>query len=360
MTRRIDQMVAGFAEGDAISIEARLLEGVFRDLGFESDIFAPAERVATADQSGCRPLAEYAGSASDLAVYHCSIASQTEEVFLRSPARKILLYHNITPAEWFDGFDDRVAAELRRARANLARAAAAADAVWADSAFNAAELARLGVPGACVLPLPFPPARLALPPDPRVLEKFRRPMRNILFVGRIAPNKCVEELILAFAWYVKRADALSRLLIVGSDRSAPRYYAMLRMLAGELDLTNVCFELFASAAGLAAYYELADLFVCPSRHEGYCLPLLEAMDRGVPVLARDAGGMPEALGGAGVLFDAMAPPELAALMHRVLSDGALRDEILASQQARMADVRGRDLAGEIKDLLAPLAALPSG
>jgi len=221
------------------------------------------------------------------------------------------------------------------------------------SRFNASELERLGVPRVEVFPLLFDTDRLDRPADPMILNKFRARMTNILFVGRMAPNKCVEELIQAYAWYAA-INPFSRLILVGSDRSAPRYYAMLRMLVAELDLNNVCFELFASPAGLVAYYELADVFVTPSRHEGYCLPLVEAMHKGMPVIARDSGGMPEAMGGAGVRYDDMDPCELAELIHRVVSDTTLREDILSSQQNRLADLRRRDVRSELQTLLAPL------
>jgi glycosyltransferase involved in cell wall biosynthesis len=178
-------------------------------------------------------------------------------------------------------------------------------------------------------------------------------MRNILFVGRIVPNKCVEDLIRAFAWYHRVIDRQSRLLLVGSERSCPRYYLMLRMLANELELANVCFERFADAKGLSAYYELADVFVTPSRHEGYCLPLVEAMHKGKPVIARRNGGMPEALGGGGVLFDELEPEELAVLIERVLTDAGLRGTVLEAQQHRMAELAARDLDTELRGLLGP-------
>jgi glycosyltransferase involved in cell wall biosynthesis len=185
-----------------------------------------------------------------------------------------------------------------------------------------------------------------------ILEKFAGPLKNILAVGRIAPNKRIEDLIQAFAWYHRAINPYSRLLIVGSPRSAPRYFTMLRMLVGDLDLPNVCFEGFASPAGLLAYYRVADLFVSASEHEGYCLPLVEAMDHGIPVIARVAGGTPEAMDGAGVLYEDLAPAELGALFDRVLTDAALRKEILTSQQRRVQRARDRDLEAEVKALLA--------
>ena len=179
-------------------------------------------------------------------------------------------------------------------------------------------------------------------------------------MGRIAPNKRVETLIEAFYWYHKNLNPFSRLIIIGSDRSCPAYFDMLRMQVGDYDLANVCFEGFASPEGLPSYYRLADLFVSTSDHEGYCLPLLEAMHLGVPVVAHGIGGMPEAMDGGGVLYRNLKPVELAYVMHRVISDEAVRRDVLASQARRMEVVRRRDIAGELRSLLQEIpGALPA-
>ncbi|MBT3296638.1 MAG: glycosyltransferase [Verrucomicrobia bacterium] len=350
--KRIDQVLAGFAEGDAISNETRILQDLFRSWGLESDIFVDWAHVSPDARERSRPLAEYHGRAGDVVIHHYSIASPAVGCFMASPARRVLIYHNITPATFYRGFDDRVADQLDQARGELQALLPQVDACWADSEFNAAELRAMGAQNALVFPLLFSPEQFDLAPDPNLFPKFAAPMQNLLYVGRIAPNKQVEDLITAFAWYHRVINRQSRLIIVGSERSCPRYYLMLRMLANELELPNVCFERFASPRGLSAYYELADLFITASRHEGYCLPLVEAMHKRLPVIARNEGGMPEALGGGGVLYEDLAPGELAALIERVLTDAALKNQILAAQDQRMADLRNRDAAAELRTLLA--------
>ena len=350
----IHQLAAGFAAGDAISLEAVALRDVCRELGVASEIFVPADRTAADCRHLVRPLEEYAPQASELLIYHYSIQTPATDVFRRSPARKALIYHNITPAEFFRGFDAGVARQLAAARSELAGVAAAADAVWADSAFNAGEIRALGAKNVQVLPLLFAARAFDVPADPVVLQGLSGPSQKILFVGRMAPNKCVEELIEAFAWYHKCLERRSELILVGSERTCPRYFAMLRMFAAELDLMAVSFVRYASPAGLIAYYQRANLFVTTSRHEGYCLPVVEAMTKGVPVLARNTGGVPEAMGGAGAMFDETSPQELACLMQRIIVPGALREEILASQRARIERLRTRPVPAELAGLLAAL------
>ena len=350
----IHQLTAGFASGDAISLEAVAIRDVCRAMGLASEIFVPGENVTEDGRPQVRSLEEYAPTGSELLIYHYSIQSRATDAFRRSAARKVVIYHNITPALFYRGFDERVVGQLDTARRELAEVAGLAEAVWADSAFNAAEITALGATNVRVLPLLFSARAFDVPADPVVLQGLSGPSKKMLFVGRMAPNKCVEELIEAFAWYHKGIERRSELILVGSERTCPRYFAMLRMFAAELDLMSVSFVRYASPAGLISYYQRADLFATTSRHEGYCLPVVEAMFKGVPVLARNTGGVPEAMDGAGVLFDEAKPEELAALMARVITDGALRRDILTGQQARIQRLLERPVQKELQGLLAAL------
>ena len=264
MALNIHQILAGYAEGDAISNEAIQLRQIFRRWGHNSEIYADSSRVSSGMQADCRSLTDYAAGAGDICLHHYGIASPAVEVFLASAAKKIMVYHNITPAEYFAGFDDAVVAQLHTARFALRKVARHSDAVWTVSRFNAAELKAEGIDDVKVFPLLFSPERLDVPPEPLIINKFTGHLKNILFVGRIAPNKRIEDLIMAFAWYHIAVNPFSRLIIVGSKQSAVRYYTMLRMLVGDLDLSNVCFEGFTSPAGLLAYYRVADLYVSTS------------------------------------------------------------------------------------------------
>jgi glycosyltransferase involved in cell wall biosynthesis len=355
---RIDQVLAGFADGDAISHDALAIQSVLRGWGMASEIFAPADSVSPSMKGRCRELGAFRAGPGDAVLHHYSIGSPALDAFLASPARKIMVYHNITPAEFFRGFDDDVAVRLGHARDALGSVLSHVEAVWAASAFNAAELERLGGRNVRVFPLRFDPSRLDAEPDPEVLKRFSVKLTTILFVGRVAPNKRIEKLIEAFWYYRKALNPFSRLVLVGSERSCPKYFAMLRMYVADLGLSNVCFEGFASPAGLPAYYRSADVFVSASDHEGYCLPLLEAMHMGVPVIAQAVGGVPEALGGAGIAYEGLDAAELAGLIDAVVTDSRLRADALASQLNRMEELARRDLPGELRALLAGF--LPTG
>ena len=348
----IHQITAGFALGDAISTEVLALRDICRGMGLPSEIFVPWENTTQEARKVVRPLEEHPPQGMDLLIYHYSIQSRATEVFRRFPGRKVVIYHNITPAEFFQPYDEKTVRLLAEGRQGLGEVAALADEVWAVSVFNAQEIKATGVAKRVkVFPLLFSLRLFDEPPNATALQGLSTPNRKILFVGRMAPNKCVEELIDAFAWYHKCIERRSELILIGSDRNCARYFAMLRLYAGELDLMSVRFVRFTSQAELVAYYQKADVFVCPSRHEGYCLPVVEAMYKGVPVIARNIGGIPEAMDGAGVLYDEAKPEELAQLMNRVITDGGLRSDILAGQQARIQRLLARNVPEEFQGLL---------
>ena len=350
MSKRIDQLLAGYADGDAISQEARLFRGLLRDAGYESDIFAPAERVGIGVRDDCFDLSEFDSSAQKAVILHYSTSSKANQIFMGSGCRRIIRYHNITPAGYYAGFDDSVEQELKAAHKEFRSVITAADSCWSASAYNAEMIESLGVKESKVLPLMFRMDEFDGEIDSGFQAEFGDGLTNWLFVGRIAPNKCIEELIVAFAWY-QTINPASRLIITGSVLGCPRYYAMLRLLASRLDLTNVCFTGFVSNDARFTMYKCADVFVTASRHEGYCLPLIEAMARGVPVVARHTGGMPEAMGCGGVAFDNLNPQELAVLINRVCSDPTLHKEVLDSQQERMQQISTRSLQQELAELL---------
>ncbi len=348
---RIDQLLAGFAEGDATSLDALGLQHVLRQLGHPSDIVVVPNRIGPGMPTLCHPMTHHSGSPSDFLIYHYGGQSPATHFFHSTPARRLIRYHNITPGECFDGYDDTLAASLRAARRDLPHVLSKAEAVLAASEYNAAEAREAGARKVFVLPLIPSPTRAAIAPDPAILQRYSGPLTNLLFVGRIAPNKRIEDLILAFERYQHRYNPFSRLILVGSERSCPRYYTALRRLAAERMLTHVCFEGYALESGLEACYRASHVFVCASAHEGYCLPLIEAMAHGLPVIARETGGTPEAMDGAGILYNDLTPDELATLIHQTLTNPSLRAKIQASQHARLERWTSRHPDTELSTLL---------
>ncbi len=354
--RAIHQIVAGYANGDAISNEARAMRALFRSWGWESHIYSEQKRILPELRGEARDLAASRGDfrADDVVLLHLSIGSDVNDVFPTLPGRKAILYHNITPPEFFRGVQEQTAHLLDRGRRQARALAGSAEVVMADSWFNAEEIAQMGHAAPQVLPLVLDFSMLRAKPDRRILRQYRDGMANILFVGRCAPNKKIEDLLNAFYYFQRYVQPASRLIHVGSHAGMEQYHALLLTRARELQLKNV--EMVGSVRQdeLNAYYEVSRAFLCLSDHEGFCIPLLEAMTHDVPVVAYAAGAVPETLDGAGVLVREKRFDLIAEVLGRVAEDEPLRAALLKGQRERLARYEKQDLEADLKRLLAPV------
>jgi glycosyltransferase involved in cell wall biosynthesis len=343
----VHQVLATLGYGDAIGHEVLGIQRVLRQAGYTSDIF-----VETADPR-LEPLTrDYrelvdASDADNLLLHHFSIGSKASRTAYALPDRMALIYHNITPPEYFAGVHRTLARQCFRGRRELHAYVDRCDLAMGDSEFNRQDLALLGFTRTAVLPVVPDFSHLDEPPDPFVAQQFDDEWTNIVFVGRVIANKKIEDLIRCFHAYHTRINSRSRLLIVGVFSLFERYFAALAHMVSELRLTNVHFVGHVSDAELVAYYELADLFLCASEHEGFCVPLVEAFYKQVPVLAYAATAVPATMDGAGVLFDTKDPPLVAGLMDAVLSDSALQEAIVDGQLAAVDRLRRRDFDGTL-------------
>lgn len=354
--RAIHQIVAGYAGGDAISNEARAMRALFRRWGYESQIYSERKRILPELRSEARDLAAGRGDfrPDDVVLLHLSIGSDVNDLFPQLPGRKALLYHNITPPEYFRGIQEQTASLLDRGRRQARALAGAAAVVMADSRFNAGEIAAMGHANPQVLPLVLDFSMLRSRPDRRILRQYRDGLANILFVGRCAPNKKIEDLLNAFYYFQRYVQPASRLIHVGSHAGMEQYHALLLTRSRELQLKNVEFVGAVCQDELNAYYAVARAFLCLSDHEGFCIPLLEAMAHDVPVVAHAAGAVPETLDGAGVLVREKNYDLIAETLGRVSEDAPLRAALLRGQRERLARYERQDLEADLKRLLAPL------
>jgi glycosyltransferase involved in cell wall biosynthesis len=355
VTKRVPQLLAALSYGDAIGNEALAIQRHLRSAGYESDIFA--ERVHPRMAHLARPLHEYreVSSPDTVCLFHFSIGSAAGRMIFHAPDRLVSIYHNITPAEFFLGFHPHLAGLCYHGRRELHAFAPRTELALGDSEFNRRELEAAGYARTGVLPIVMDLDRYRGAGSPVVKGLFRDGRKNILFVGRVIPNKRLEDLIRVFAVYQRYVEPRSRLLLVGESRGFERYQRRLREMVDELRVSDVVFAGHVDDDELRAYYEIADLFLCLSDHEGFCVPLVEAMNYGVPVVAYDAGAVAETLRGGGVLLkDKSRPAETAELVHAVLTDARLRDAVLATQARAIAFVRGTDFGALLRQRLAPV------
>jgi len=311
------------------------LRRALRQRGVESEVFAQVIHHELLGST--RSMTEVPDDDSWL-IYHHSIGGLAGEYFEERPGRRILIYHNITPLEMLDRWEPGVGAEIVLGRDQLARYADICDLAIADSEFNRTELLELGFPNTVTVPVLFDPAALSHATDPSATRDLRRSRRGtqLLFVGRIVPNKAQHDLVSALALYRRAYDPGAHLHLVGSQSFAS-YGDALRSQISSLGLEDAVTIHDAISDGmLAAHYDNADVFVCLSEHEGFCVPLVEAMHHGVPVVAFDSSAVGETLGGAGILLPTKEPDLVAAAVDRVMSDPALTEELIGAGRRRAA------------------------
>ncbi|MEO8499892.1 MAG: glycosyltransferase, partial [Vicinamibacteria bacterium] len=288
------------------------------------------------------------GLASDVVIFHYALISPMNEAFAKLGCRSVLQYHNITPPEFFAGWDVEIHKILRQGLEGLLPLASTTTLALGDSEFNRAELERLGYEHTGVLPIAIDFDRYQQPASPVLKKRLSDSRTNLLFVGRIAPNKRHDHLLRVLAYYKKHISSAVRLLAVGKhprretgvgEPIKAHYLDALIRLYSELGLepTDVLFTDGVSHDDLLAYYESAHVFISMSEHEGFGVPLVEAMLKRVPIVALAGTAVTETLGGAGVLLDRPDPGEFAETAALLASLGAARDAILRGQDRRVQD-----------------------
>lgn len=334
----VHQWVPAAHRGDAIGDSARRVRDMLRQAGHQSDLFA-----LTIDddlRGDVRPFAEQEARAGDLTIFHFALPSPMTEAFGSLPGGRILQYHNITPASFFAPYDPGLFRLAALGRRELRSLVGRVELALGDSEFNRQELESLGFARTGVLPIAVNLERITGAPRRPALETILGDgLINILFVGRIVPNKRIEDHIRLAEMYKRYIDSYYRFIFVGRHDGLPRYYNQIRGLIAEYRMLPERFWFTGPVPDedLAAYYRWADVYVSLSEHEGFCVPLVEAMAADVPVLAYAAGAVPETLGGAGVLF---APKDLefaAELLGALVYDRPVREAVLAGQRRRLAD-----------------------
>lgn len=351
----IHQILPNFDYGDAIGNNVRALRRLLREWGHTSEVFAQYVHKRLRNEARYYTQYRAVSDPRNILLFHFSIGSEVTSFFAGLPDRKILVYHNITPAEFFAGINARVADRCRRGRLELRRLAESVDLALGVSEFNRQELEAIGFKRTGVLPILVDWSTYDHPPVP-ALERTYAGRTALLSVGRIAPNKRIEELIKTFYFY-RRLDPTARLIVVGTAVDMEGYLAGCQKLAAELGVADgVVFTGPVSQAELCSYYRLATCYLCLSEHEGFCVPLLEAMHFDLPVIAYASTAVPGILGEAGILLPEKDFPAIAELIQHLLTTPDLRKEILAGQRERLRAFEPSVVGQMLKGYLAELEA----
>jgi glycosyltransferase involved in cell wall biosynthesis len=319
-------------EPGAVGAHTLVARDVLRAAGHTSEIFASEIDPVWADR-GAHLLRDARGRA-DVIMYQMAIGSVVADAVLARAEPIVVNHHNLTPMRYIAGWQPVAAHGVAWGRGQLRELAARARLGVAVSSYNEHDLIEAGFPRTTVVPVLVDLGTLDVEPGP---EPARTNAVTWLFVGRLAPNKAQHDIVKAFAAYRRFHNADARLLLVGGGREEAYAHTLRRFIhAAGLD-DAVTLAGGVSSSELAAYYRAADVFVVCSEHEGFCVPLLEAMHHRVPIVAFAAAAVPETLGEAGLLFDIKDPCTIAAAVDRIVGDAGLRRQLVDAGTRRVRD-----------------------
>jgi glycosyltransferase involved in cell wall biosynthesis len=350
----VHQLVPRLAWGDAVGNQVRYLRELLHGWGYASDIYADQWDEECREQ--VRPARDYPreASADSLLLIHHSYESRQVPLVRRSPGRKALVYHNVTPARLLEGFERKVADGCRAAREELLALRPHVECAFAYSRFSAEELVAGGFPHVSVLPFAVDWRAFDVAPDPTLRAELDDGCANLLFVGRAVPSKGVDDVLRVFTAWQRLYQPRSRLLVAGYLNRDSAYGAWLLGLRDVLGPERVLLLGRVSAAQLSACFSVATAYLSMSRHEGFGVPLLEAMYRGVPVVAYGAAAVPETMAGAGLATLSGDPIEVARLLAVLERQPALRARVVEAQRARLRGLEQDSVATAVREALRPL------
>ncbi|HVX22279.1 MAG TPA: glycosyltransferase family 4 protein [Acidimicrobiales bacterium] len=336
---RVDQVIPSLASRDAIGVHTLALTDALRRTGIESDVYYGN---ATPDVAHLgRPVTDLGRTGRDRwLLYQSSIGSPVFDILAARDEPKLVNYHNITPAALLAPWEPNVGYEVSLGRTQLARLAPQSGLAVADSAYNETELVEAGYTDTAVVPLLIDMTATGADPDPDLAARLAAGKADgapdLLFVGKVSPHKAPHDLVKMLAVYRRLYHPGARLWLVGSplgDQYGPALAGFVHDLGldGAVTVTGS-----VSPAALEAYYQAADVFVCASDHEGFCVPLVEAMGHGVPVVANGVTAIPETVADAGLVLPDKAPLRFAAAVHRVVTDSGLRRRLSEAATRRVA------------------------
>ena len=334
----INQWVPAAHRGDAVGDSARAVRDLLRAKGYVSEIYA-----LTVDEDlrhEVHLFVEPRARRGDITILHVAVPSQMSDALAELSGGRVIQYHNITPAHFFAPYHPEIFRIAAVGRTELAGLVGRVDLALGDSEYNRLELEALGFDRTGVFPIVVNTDRIKFGRPVRALEEcLDDGLSNILFVGRIAPNKRIEDHIRLAEHFKRYVDTDYRFIFVGRTDAVPRYYATVRALMLQYEVPADRFLFVGSVPDdeLAVYYRTAKAYVSLSEHEGFCVPLVEAMAADLPILAYGAAAVPETLGGAGVCFTPKDLEYAAELLGMLVYDDALRDRVISGQRRRLTD-----------------------
>ncbi len=340
------------AFGDAVGNDIFELQRVLWQRGVRAEVFTEEARPGVEPfVRGWRDLGREPRDGAALLV-HVSMGHEVLSEVGALPLAKAVVYHNITPAHFFSGISDHLVHYSTLGRQQLRELARAAELGIADSEFNRRELDEIGFARTAVVPILVDWGAFDVEPDPGVLRALADDGTNIVVVGQILPQKAVHDAVVAFARY-RESDRSARLYLVGSHAMSGPYLDVVRGAVARHGLEDaVTLTGSVPIERLVAYYRGATAFLTMSEHEGFCVPLLEAMRSDLPIVATAAGAIPDTLGDAGVLVQDRSPESVATALERAVRDERLRRDLVERGRRRISEFSRERVAQRLSDALA--------
>ena len=337
---RVIQIVPSLSPGDGVGNDCLAIKRALLERGYETQIYADSisPKLPKGTALGIGKLPEL--SQEDVILFHLASGSDLNFKIDKLPGKKVLRYHNITPPEFFKKYSKGAQNSCFYGYEGVKYLSDKMDYVIAVSDYNRKDLICMGYQCEMdVMPILIPFADYEKEPDRSVIEKYQDGRTNIVFTGRINPNKKQEDVIKSFYLYKKYYDADARLFLVGSCDGMEFYQKRLEAYVEKLQLKDVYFTGHIPFAQILSYYHLADVFLCMSEHEGFCIPLVEAMYFDTPVVAYDSSAVGDTLGGSGILLEEKDYMLAAGWINRLKNDLELKAHIVEGQRRRLEDFR---------------------
>lgn len=334
---RLIQLLASHHRHDAVGAEALVIEKLLTSMGWQVESYS--EFIDESLVGKTKHIKELEGQdfSDTIALYHFCVCSDVTFEFQKLSCPKVLLYHNITPPDFFRPYNIYDAGICEEAGRQVRLLVDDVDLALGDSEYNRLELEEMGFKKTRRMPILFDPDNYRGELDQELVEQFGE-RQIVLFVGRMAPNKAPDDLMRVAAEYRQHKEyPPAKFVIAGKRHVTPKYTEYLDKLYRDLELDDDSFMVLdeINQNRLVTCYRKASVFLSMSRHEGFLVPLLESFLFQLPVMARAAAAVPETLGDAGFLFDSEDPEVIARYLAGYLKDEKLRKIMAEKGQERL-------------------------
>ncbi len=351
---RVYQLASFVALKDGVSNCVIALDGMLQRMGYDCQIVVQSNQWGEEKNRIIKEVLSFRDlkvEQEDVVFYHFSGEAECIREVERLNCRKVPVFHNVSTPALYRMTSWSTYRSLCTGLEDAKQTCHSFDYAMALSEYSKSNLIEYGWSADKVEVVPIISGNsFMMDPNQTLISKYRDGYRNFLAVGRIAPNKKIEDVIRIFDYYQKNIDENSRLFLVGNIQFK-NYYDALNRYIKQTNIKNVVFTDSVLQEQLEAYYELADIFLCMSEHEGFCIPIMEAFQRNIPVVAYKATAVPDTMGGAGMLVDTKEPESVCNKIRELINDADYRNQIVRNQKDRSENFQISGFEEKIRNII---------